>query len=56
MTNGTRISWNGDLSNEAKSGSIVKVSNGLVTISWDNGKTQVIPDFTILQKYGWKVG
>ncbi len=51
----TQIHWNGDFSNEAKSGVIVARNNGLLTIQWDCGQQQIVPEF-VTKGAGWRVG
>lgn len=50
----TRIHWNGDFANEATSGTIIANNSGLLTIQWDNGRVQSIPEF-VTKGYGWRV-
>jgi len=40
----TNIRWNGDFANEAKSGQIIAQNGSLITIKWEDGKQQIIPD------------
>ena len=56
MTAGTKIFWRGDFANEPKRGVIASVSGGMVSISWNDGSTTLVPSFTILPNYGWIVG
>jgi hypothetical protein len=48
----TNIRWNGDFANEAKSGQIVEQNGALLTIKWEDGKQQVIPEF-VTKGQGW---
>lgn len=56
MTAGTKIFWKGDFSNEPRHGIVLAVTNGMVSIRWDNGTEAKIPSFTINERYGWKIG
>lgn len=56
MTTGTKIFWKGDFSNGPKTGVVVSYDRGMVSIRWDDGSSQSVPDFTILPNYGWVVG
>lgn len=49
----TRLHWNGDFSNEAMSGTVVGRNGSLLTIRWDDGREQVMPEF-VTQGSGWR--
>lgn len=40
-----RIRWSGDFENAPISGEVVGRQNGLLTILWDDGRQQIIPEF-----------
>lgn len=48
----TQVRWNGDFANEAKTGQIVARNGDLLTIKWEDGKQQVIPEM-ITSGRGW---
>lgn len=49
----TRIHWAGDFANEAQSGDIIARNGALLTIRWDGGRAQVIPE-CVTQGRGWR--
>jgi hypothetical protein len=51
----TAIHWNGDLSNDPRSGFIVTTTGGLHVVQWDDGSTQTVPVFVVAGR-GWRVG
>lgn len=56
MTNGTKIFWKGDFSNSPKHGVIETVAGQLATVRWEDGRTQTILTFTMVERYGWVIG
>lgn len=55
MTIGSKITWAGDYSNEARIGRISAINGGMVTVFWSNGTQAVLPAFTMTGAK-WKVG
>lgn len=37
-------------------GMVAAIESGMVSIRWEDGSSQSVPDFTILPNYGWVVG
>lgn len=50
----TNIKWNGDMANEPKVGVVLSETNGNLLVRWSDGREQVIPAFTVVERYGWK--
>lgn len=43
VTVGSRVEWDGDLSNASHVGSVLAVSGGMVQIGWANGQVRWVP-------------
>lgn len=48
----TNIRWNGDFANEPKNGQIVAQNGALLTIKWEDGKQQIVPEM-VTKGRGW---
>lgn len=49
-----QVHWKGDFSNSPKSGFAV-IENGMARITWEDGTTMVVPEFTMSPRYGWTI-
>lgn len=49
-----QVNWKGDYANEPKSG-VAVIENGMARITWSDGSTILVPEFTMSPRYGWTV-
>lgn len=48
-----RVHWQGNFENEPMGGTVIARNGSLLTIRWDNGRKQIIPEF-VTTGYGWR--
>ena len=49
-----KVHWKGDYANNPKSGTAI-IENGMARITWEDGSTMLVPDFTMSPRYGWTI-